>query len=433
MQFPPLPARGSRAGAWLWLSLCLLLALTSMQATRAHAATYYVAANGSDSNNGSAAYPFRQIRKALPLLKSGDTVLVGNGSYLGFTMYGIHGTATAPITIQATGANVNVTVTTDRPDNRDTILVSFCSYIVLNGLNAYYANRAGVRIDQSPNITVCNAHYGHNYTWGIFTDFSDNLLIENNTCFGSRTQHGIYVSNSCSNPVIEGNIVHDNHDCGIQLNGDKNMGGSGLILGAWIGDNVIYNNGAGGGAAINMDGVQNSTVCNNLLFNNYASGIMNWRYDGAAGPSGMQILNNTLDMPSGSRWALTFFSSAGPNYVRNNILLNEGTYRGGLQFATATDVNDTNCDYNILSRVTVNSGNSVLTLAQWQATGHDLHSRSASLASLFVHPSGGNYTLLSTAPAVNRGEILAAVPIDITGFSRPYGSSTDIGCYEWHP
>jgi parallel beta-helix repeat protein len=86
------------------------------------------------------------------------------------------------------------------------------------------------------------------------------LLLENNECFGSVAEHGIYVSNSGDRPVLRRNRVHDNNASGIQLNADLSAGGDGIITGALIEANVIYNNGTGGGAAINLDGVQNSIV-----------------------------------------------------------------------------------------------------------------------------------------------------------------------------
>ena len=116
----------------------------------------------------------------------------------------INGLPGQPITIRATGANAVVTVTTDRPDNRDTIFITFSDWIVVDGLRASNANRAAVRIDQSHHVTVRNGVFGNNGTWGIFTDFSDDTLLEGNECFGSVGEHGIYVSNSSDRPVVRG-------------------------------------------------------------------------------------------------------------------------------------------------------------------------------------------------------------------------------------
>ncbi len=204
---------------------------------------------------------------------------------------------------------------------RDTIFVTFSSYIVLDGLRSFNANRAAVRIDNSPNVTVRNGVFGNNAEWGIFTDFSDHLLIQNNECYGSVGQHGIYVSNSGDWPIVRGNRLHDNAGAGVQLNADASQGGDGIITGALLEDNVIYNNGSSGGGAINLDGVQQSTIRNNLLYNNHASGITMFQIDGAQGPAGNLVYNNTIDMAADGRWGLRIDSSVGREHGAGQHLL----------------------------------------------------------------------------------------------------------------
>src|SRR5207237_3549585 len=121
------------------------------------------------------------------------------------------------------------------------------------------------------HVSVLNNTVTNPGTWGIFTGFTDDLLVQANTCSGAQQQHGLYVSNSSQRPVIRGNTLYNNHDCGIQLNADVTQGGSGIISGALIEDNIIHDNGTGGGAGINLDGVQSSRIQNNLLYNNHAS------------------------------------------------------------------------------------------------------------------------------------------------------------------
>jgi parallel beta-helix repeat protein len=193
-------------------ALCAGLVLLALDVgmTSALAETFYTAPAGDDNNIGTQLQPLRQIRKALLLVKPGDTILVNDGDYLGFDVRELHATAGLQFIIRALGANTNILPTSDRDDNRDTILVTFSSHVVIDGLRSYQANRAAVRVDNSPRVTIRNGVFGNNATWGIFTDFSDDLLLENNECFGSVEQHGIYVSNSGDRPIVRGNRVHDN-------------------------------------------------------------------------------------------------------------------------------------------------------------------------------------------------------------------------------
>jgi hypothetical protein len=429
-----LSAFASRSSSLIVSTLLVSLLLgAAIWTKRVHASgvTYYVASNGSDNNNGSSTQPFRQIRKALSVVSAGDTILVSDGDYLGFDLYGKNGTSTSPITIKATGQNVNILKTTDRSDNRDTIHISFSSYVVLDGVKASNANRAAIRINQSHHITVRNGSFTNNTTWGIFTNHSDDLLIENNVCSGSINEHGIYVSNSGDRPVLRRNRTFNNRGAGIQLNADLSAGGDGIITGALIEKNIIYGNGSGGGAGLNLDGVQDSIVRNNLLYNNLATGIALFQGDGAAGPRGMQVLHNTIDMASTARWALLIWNSSGLNTVRNNILFNRNTSRGGITYLNQTDVSNTNSDFNILDKVTPNDSSTVLTLAQWQAQGHEIHSLSVPLANLFVDPATQDYHLKSASPAIDKALTLNTVTDDMDNSVRPAGSASDIGCYEY--
>ena len=410
------------------------LVLAGALAAPAGAADRYVSPAGSGSSC-TQPQPCRQIRDALALypagLGPGDTIFVADGSYLGFDVEDVHGASGQPITIKAQGPNAVVTVTTDRPDNRDTILVTFSSFVVVDGLTAFGANRAAVRVDQSPDVTVRNGVFGDNTTWGIFTDFSDDLLLEDNECYGSMQEHGIYVSNSGDRPVVRGNRLHDNNAAGVQLNADLSSGGDGIISQALIEKNVIYGNGAAGGAAINLDGVQDSIVRNNLLYDNHATGIVNYMGDGAEGPKGMQIYHNTVDQAPDGRWALLIWNTAGPIVVRNNVLYNRNPSRGGITYLDPSDVANTDSDYNVMDLVTPDDSNTVYTLAEWQALGHEPHSLvSGPLSALFVDANNRDYHLPLGSPALDNGETLASVPEDIEGTPRPQGPASDIGAYE---
>src|SRR5579864_4080172 len=105
------PAVSSCPGSFRRI-LALMLICLCLGAAGAQATTYYVSPSGSDTNPGTQAAPFRQIRAAIAKVKPGDTVSIADGSYLGFDVNSINGTAAAPITIQAQGNNAVVTVTT---------------------------------------------------------------------------------------------------------------------------------------------------------------------------------------------------------------------------------------------------------------------------------------------------------------------------------
>jgi parallel beta-helix repeat protein len=417
-----------------------LIMISNFQA--ATAAELYVSTAGNDSSNCLINQPCRQIRRALALAQAGDTVFVSNGTYLGFTARNIVGTVSTPVTIKAQGSNVEILPTSDRGvyEDRDNIYLTFCEHLIIDGLRTYNAPRAGMRIDASHFITVRNSRFGNNGTWGIFTNHSNNVLLENNEAYGSGKEHGIYLSNSGDRPTVRGNSLHDNHVCGLHMNGDLSAGGHGGVLGdgiisdALIENNTIFNNGSGGGSAINMDGVQDSTIRNNLLYNNQATGIVAYRIDGGSGPGNLKILNNTVDMAETSRYAVQVSETTGPIKIRNNILYVRDSRRGGLAYGLENDVKNVDSDYNIFGGTAVVAFNDWTirrVLSEWQAQGYEQNSFSAVLVDLFVDPDGRNYHLRSQAPAIDKGEVLTEVGNDADGKIRPVGAGFDIGAYEY--
>jgi len=402
---------------------------TSASASRGRT-VYYVGENGSDTNAGDQAHPFREIRAGITAASAGDTIIVANGTYLGFDVKKSGGVGN-PITVIAPEKNATVTVTTDRPDNRDTIFITGVSWIVVDGIKGFNGNRAGMRIDDCDNITVRNCTFGNNQNWGIFTDFSEDVTIEWCECYGSVFEHGIYFSNSMDRPIARNNTIHDNRGCGVHNNGDSSMGGDGLIQYAIIENNTIYNNGVGGGAGINLDGGQYCIIRNNVLYNNHASGITNYDGDAAAGPIGCEFYHNTIDMAADGRWALQIADTLGKVTVRNNILYTRSANRGGLSLGDANDVINVDSDYNIMDRVTPDAWTTIYTLAQWQALGHELHSISAPPTSLWVNAAGPDYHLRSNSSAIDKGQTLSSVTADKDGKARPIGNVSDIGAYEY--
>jgi hypothetical protein len=378
--------------------------------------------------------PCRQIRRALTLVQLGDLISVADGSYLGFNVEDKHGTATAPIVIQANGSAANIIPSSDRgTDNRDNIYLVDSSYVILNGLRSSGASRASVRISLSQHIIVSGGVFANNGAWGIFSDFADDLILEDNEASGSVTQHGIYVSNSSQRPIVRRNRLFGNAGSGVQINADASMGGPGITQGALIEGNLIYSNGASGGAGINLDGVHDSIIRNNVLYNNRGIGITAFIIDGAEGPRGNLIANNTIVQPSTGRVALQLAGSTGVNTVRNNIVIHLGT-RAGLELVENADVSFTDSNYNVVDSLGFPDGSvlSLATVKSSSAYSHlDSNSLSATPESLFIDMAASNYDLRETAAAVDSGVNLTQVVTDYAARVRPQGLSTDIGAYEY--
>ena len=404
-----------------------LTLLILVLASRAMAADYYVKNGGNDAADGlSLPNAWATIGHAADVVNPGDTVHVQNGNYQGFYV-SRSGSAGNPITFLADGNNVQITADNDKTP--DGINIEGADYITIDGFIVNNRTRAGIRTALSHFVTVRNCHTGNNQTWGIFSGFADDFTIEFNEAHHSQQQHGIYVSNACVRPVIRGNLVHDNNAAGIHMNGDLSQGGNGLISEAVIERNTVYGNGVGGGSGINMDGVINSVIRDNLLYDNHASGISLYQIDAATGATGNLVVNNTIVNAADSRWCVNINSGSSGNVIRNNILYNFHSWHGVIAIDDSSRPGFAS-DYNtVMERFSIDQGDTVIDLASWQALGYDTHSIIATPASLFLVP-GSDFHLSQSSPAVDAGTSAGAPSFDLDGNARPVGAGFDIGAYE---
>jgi hypothetical protein len=419
---------------------CALLLVSSAPA---FARTYYVSPDGLDSHSGSQSSPWLTLFKAAKTLKPGDTVLIADGTYQGGVRQSRPGLPGRPITYKAINAG-KVILRGDQTEEREVFTVMETEYIVVDGLTATRGDRVGFWVAASDHVTIRNCRALRNGVTGIFTSFSNDLLIEHNICAYSEEQHGIYVSNSGDRPTVRYNICHNNARCGIQLNGDGKqlrpslgLGGDGIIENALIEGNVLYENGqTNAGAALNLACVCNSTITNNLVYNNEAGGIslFNDNRQSAVeyGSKNNLILHNTVYFKAGEgRWCLSFTNGSTGNLVGNNLLT--GGYRGAYQF---DDTSSFVSDYNLIRSaadvgVAVNRDlQQFYSMSEWRAlSGNDMHS--ATMTPKYVSPTVApfDFHLAAGSPALNRGASCGEVAIDIVGMFRD-PQNPNIGCFE---
>ncbi|MDX2170262.1 MAG: right-handed parallel beta-helix repeat-containing protein [Deltaproteobacteria bacterium] len=427
-----------RSAATLYTALLFLLL-----PQRLAAATYYVSPTGNDAAAGSQAAPWRTLQKAGDVAAAGDTVNVLPGTYVGFRARR-SGTAQAPVRFVAQ-AGVVVNAPGAANSNGDNIWVRDVDYVVVDGFESTNAPRAGVAVQGEPDanatgVVVRNCHCHHNGRWGIFTGFARDLLLEDNQTSYSAIEHGIYVSNSGDRPTVRRNHAHHNNASGIQLNADPvQMGddpndpqGDGIIEQALIEANVIHDNGAAGGASINLASVRGSLIRNNLIYGNQSTGIAGWD-DGEGsnlyGTRDNRIVGNTIVQPATARFAVSLKNGSTGNTFLNNILIHLGA-RGSIEADPSSQVGLVS-DYNaVVNRFS--DDDAFLTLAQWRALSpnFDPHSYVVTAATVFVDSAANDYHLSAGSPALNAGTTLPDLPVDLEGTTRPQGLGFDAGAYE---
>ena len=402
----------------------LLLSFSSIAATK------FVSNTGNNSNSGNSwAEAWQTLQYAADAITAGDTVYVADGTYTGFDLR-TTGTSTDPIVFIAYSDNAVINLPCGTTDG---INVEGADHVEINGFRVIDQPRNGIRLVNAHHCVVRNNYCENNFERGIFTGFTDDILIEYNECLESIDEHGIYVSNSSDRSIIRYNICHHNNRGGIQINADASQGGDGISTDPEIYGNILYENGIAGGAAINLDGVQSAFIYNNLLYENHASGIALFQQDGAEPSINAVIIHNTIVNASDARWCILAVNGSSGAQVFNNIIINQHPWRGSIALDPDA-VPGFDSDYNIVvnSMSTMGDGVSV-PLATWQTYGYDAHSMLADpLHEIFLTP-GSDYQLINGSQAIDAGSSASASGIDedILGVLRPQGMEHDLGAYEF--
>jgi parallel beta-helix repeat protein len=405
--------------------------------------THYVSPNGDDGNSGSAASPWKTLQRAAAAIKPGSTVVIADGEYPGGVKIASSGTSAAPIIFRAQNPG-RVIVHGDETSAVDAVLVTKADWVVIDGL-AVTRGKRGIRVDQSNHVTVRRCRCYDNEVQGIFSNYSDDLIVEYNECVGTRVQHGIYVSNGGDRPIVRFNTCRDNARCGIQLNGDGKMvradigaRGDGIIEGAVVANNVVSNCGldaSNRGAAINLASVRGSVIAGNLLFNNLGSGIalFNDNAPGAVqwGSKDNQIIQNTVYFRAGEgRWCVSMKNGSTGNRVLNNVLV--GGRSGALEFDGRSGfASDGNLCFSYAGAAIATKADAAafFTLEEWRTTSsNDQHSATADPG--FGSPANAAaFRPRSGSPAIGLGVPIAIPFTDLDG--RPFGANGrwSAGCF----
>lgn len=410
-------------------------------------ATYYVAdvTGASDSNSGtSPGSPWRTLQHAADTVQAGDIVEVADGSYSRFTLSSVTGTSGMPVVFRASGSAAIInsgTSSSVAPDNRDAIKIYDCHYVIIHGLRTANAYRAGCRVTESFHVTIQGGVFSNGGTWGIFTDYSDDLILEGNECHNSGNEHGIYFSNSGDRVQIRGNYCHDNNASGIQINSDpaqQNAGfgtrGDGITQDSVIENNWCEGNGVAGGAGLNFASIRNCDIRNNLIVNNLSqSGIALWDdgFSSSYGSMNNRIYHNTVVFQSGvGRFCLTMLNGSTGNDIKNNIFI--GGARGAITWST-NSLSGTTADYNICRSTnawnifendTTSTGYS---LAQWQAL---IGGATNSVTTAPTFAGSSDFSLTAASAGRDDGDSTLGLALAHDGASRPQGGGFDRGCYE---
>jgi parallel beta-helix repeat protein len=366
---------------------------------------YYVAPNGSDSNDGSLASPWATLNHAIREAEPGDTIMMREGSYETNEVWinrdrGLGGAEGQYLTIKSyPGETASV------GGSRRIILEA--DFVRIEGLHFRLPYRISGRGEG--NQILNNTFQGPQPSYGAIEYGGINSLIQGNrieiTEGGGSLHHGIYLHYGTGN-IVRNNTISGTGGYGIHVYDENKYGGSMpryediLIEGNFVTNAnsscIILSAGESTSLAVEMDGV----IVRRNIVTNCDDGIT-VRYYGQI--RNVEIYNNTVydnrdDGISISAYDVDIVS------IKNNILSSNGN-----------------------RQISISSSWTHLVVS------HNLYHQPESIGSganddapifgdpLFINPSTGDFHLQAGSPAIDAG-------VDV---GLPYvGAAPDLGAFE---
>ena len=331
----------------------------------------YVATTGSDSADGSAARPWRTLRRAAAAVRPGATVHVAPGRYeSGTVIVRTSGTNSARIRFVSDstwGARIHVGPArlyhyAWRQSGSHTDIIGFD----LSGDGFVGIDIAGDDVRVLRNRVHDFPNFGSGGGAGILSENSQRALISENVVHdignpdsSNGLVHGIYLSRGSRGAVVQNNIVYRNQGAGIHT----------------------------------YHSAQAATISNNTVFANANWGILVGGADGSLADS-FVVTNNIV------------FDNGGAGIVENGTTGSHNRFSNNLVFRNRAA-------YEIHTSAAPHGG--------------------VEADPLFVRyrrDGSGDYHLAPGSPCIDAGTALGAPPADFDGCRRPHDRGYDIGAFE---
>jgi serralysin len=400
-----------------------------------------VAINGSDSNPGSKAKPWKTIQKAADSMNPGDQVIIKEGTYEETVKTQKEGQEGKRITFKASGVvkikgfrvdHPYITVDGFTVVPRNSIIFTKSNVEILNN----HCIDSFIRMTWDSNATNClikGNHVESTYPWGndwpAIEVWGYNNVAEYNEV-GPSTDTDAFRLFGHDN-VIRFNYIHNiSHSPGSKAHTDifQNFGVQKFDVSYNIvfENNLIMNNDAqlfmtenDGLTTLHDFDIRNNIIVNNALQGNV--GIPNLRF-----------YNNTcINVDPSNGFAL--FIDQVPNIkdctgcqVMNNIFIDCGGEKNTSMIGAyyiKGDVKDYKCDYNFVAR---GASHNYAPL-----TGNKEEHGINGGDPMFVDPANNDYHLKPNSPAIDKGIALSRFNYDREGNKRPIGANWDMGAFEY--
>lgn len=416
--------------------------------------TYYVAPNGSDSNAGTEAAPWKTLQKAIDTVNGGDVVYLRAGTYAAPTIRYLNPPADQWITFrpyQGEKSTINTSLAASR---QGSLMIIDSSYLIFEGLEITDVNyrhnlppcdikhgggsgrrspcprpdgRVGIDLRASDEFSTKVHHLifrnndiHHNSRHGMMGGATDVQLLNNRIYNNGHPAvggdgYGTYISGA--RWVVRCNEIHHNSGVNLRL---ANTSDSKYYAVNWIIEQNLLHDALGpfwhpsgrpvDGLNVALYGLDGGIFRNNIVYDGYGTGV--WSRNVSRRPT--LIYNNTI-YNNGDYGLLL----SGTSIAINNIIYKNAQRESNYELIVKDDSTARN---NIVG------GSSHLVLVRDAGKESD---NFTNIDPQFLNPAGGDFHLQSGSPAIDNGLTLSEVPGDYAGGARPSGATYDIGAFEF--
>jgi hypothetical protein len=408
---------------------------------------YYVSSSGNDTNPGTITEPWRTIQHAADALVAGDTVYIRAGTYYEQVIPANSGSngnvityAAYPgevVTIDGTGVNV--------PEFEGLFVLVSRSYIRVSGLRVINSNYYGIVAENSSYITIDNNYTYNTYSSGISTWGCNHVVVDHNevagACYGpwqeslsiSNTdtfevsnnrvhdvmpgtdgKEGISIKDASTHGKVHGNQVYNLNRVGLYVDAE-----AGHLYDVEVYQNVVHHIEAMGFDLASEQGglLENIRLYNNISYDNLVGLWLSACCIATHPFKDITIINNTFAYNGRGTWGggISIENLQVQNVIIRNNISSQNIY------------SQMGADPSVMSELTVDHN---LTDGdrdpQFEFNGaSDL----VGVSPQFVNPSGADFHLAGTSPAINSGSSQGAPADDFAG--HPRDAHPDIGAYEF--
>jgi parallel beta-helix repeat protein len=303
--------------------------------------TYYIAPNGSDTNDGSATAPFLNLSKAVGIAIAGDIIYVSGGTYSYTSTINItkSGTSSNKISIIALSGQKPVFDFSGQSLGARGIKLTG-SYWVIKGIEIRGAGDNGLLIEGGSNNLIENCTFYKNRDSGLqLSKGASNNTIKNCDSYANAdpTDYGDADGFACKMDVGSNNLFTG---CRAWLNCDDGWDGylrgtndvTNYIENSWAFKNGYFENGTDAGANANGNGFKlggsddktlthNIVIKNSLAFGNKAKG-----FDQNSNPGSISVLNCTAHNNKGLNFRFEKAPASGKSLIIKNCIAYQPTY-----------------------------------------------------------------------------------------------------------